>query len=115
MIWAHAGVGRVVHPVPDHLAMLERAIQGTRSLYFDLSWDETAKYITRSAETLDATAALLNRHPDRFLFGSDEVAPTKQATAPFTRGLAYSSGGTLPSETPSVSRTAKPDGASTTP
>ena len=27
-----------------------------------------------------ATAALINRHPDRFLFGTDEVAPTTQAS-----------------------------------
>ncbi len=26
-----------------------------------------------------ATADLINRHPDRFLFGTDEVAPTEQA------------------------------------
>ena len=25
------------------------------------------------------TADLINRHPDRFLFGTDEVAPTEQA------------------------------------
>lgn len=77
IIWAHAGVGRVVHPLPDHLAMLERAIAGAPGpLYFDLSWDETAKYVTASAATIEATAAVLNRHPDRFLFGTDEVAPS---------------------------------------
>ena len=30
------------------------------------------------AETIEATADLINRHPDRFLFGTDEVAPTDQ-------------------------------------
>src|SRR6185436_7232289 len=47
-------------------------------VYVDLSWDETAKYIVSSPETIAATADLINRHPDRFLFGTDEVAPANQ-------------------------------------
>ena len=78
IIWAHAGVGRIVRPVGDHLGMIERALASDSlpNLYIDISWDETAKYITASPETVQATAALINRHPDRFLFGSDVVAPT---------------------------------------
>jgi hypothetical protein len=38
-----------------------------------------AKYVVASETSLQRTAALLERHPDRFLFGSDEVAPTDQA------------------------------------
>lgn len=45
-------------------------------VYVDISWDETAKYITATPETVDATASLIKRYPDRFLFGSDVVAPT---------------------------------------
>ena len=30
-------------------------------------------------ETTQAVADLINRHPDRFLFGTDEVAPTEQS------------------------------------
>jgi hypothetical protein len=80
IIWAHAGVGRIVHPVVDHLGMLERALSQTHesNLLFDLSWDETAKYVDDPAH-VDAVAAVINRHPDRFLFGTDEVAPEKQA------------------------------------
>jgi hypothetical protein len=37
-----------------------------------------AKYITASPEATRITADLLNRYPDRFLFGTDEVAPTSQ-------------------------------------
>ena len=29
-------------------------------------------------ETTQAVAGLINRHPDRFLFGTDEVAPSEQ-------------------------------------
>jgi hypothetical protein len=47
-------------------------------VHFDISWDEVAKYIIASPESLQRTAALIERHPDRFLFGSDEVAPRAQ-------------------------------------
>jgi len=78
IIWAHAGLGRIVRPVKEQLAIMDRAL-GDPSLnhvYIDISWDETAKYITASPEALDATAALINKYPDRFLFGSDVVAPS---------------------------------------
>ncbi len=48
-------------------------------VYFDISWDETAKYLVATPETTQAAADLINRYPDRFLFGTDEVAPTEQA------------------------------------
>jgi predicted TIM-barrel fold metal-dependent hydrolase len=37
-----------------------------------------AKYIVATPETIAATADLINRYPDRFIFGTDEVAPTDQ-------------------------------------
>jgi hypothetical protein len=48
------------------------------NLNFDISWAEVAKYITASPEATRITADLINRYPDRFLFGTDEVAPTNQ-------------------------------------
>jgi hypothetical protein len=41
---------------------------------FDISWDEVAKYAT-SPESIKRVAAMFNKHPDRFLFGTDTVAP----------------------------------------
>jgi predicted TIM-barrel fold metal-dependent hydrolase len=81
VIWAHAGLGRVVRPVPDQLALMERGLANPelKNFYVDLSWDQTAKYIVSSPEAIKATAALINKFPDRFLFGTDEVAPTEQA------------------------------------
>jgi predicted TIM-barrel fold metal-dependent hydrolase len=78
VIWAHVGLGRIVRPVKDQLAMLDRALSNPAlaHVYIDISWDETAKYITASPEAVAATAALINKYPDRFLFGSDVVAPT---------------------------------------
>jgi predicted TIM-barrel fold metal-dependent hydrolase len=80
IIWAHCGVGRIVRPVTQHTGMLESILSdpGMRNVYFDISWDEVAKYIVASPESLQITADLINRYPDRFLFGTDEVAPPNQ-------------------------------------
>ena len=81
VIWAHMGLGRIVRPVTDQLGIMERGLSNPdlKNLYIDLSWDEVAKYVVASPEAVKATADLINRHPDRFLFGTDEVAPTDQA------------------------------------
>ena len=78
VIWAHAGLGRVVHPVADQIGILERMLDdpALAHVYIDISWDETAKYLVATPETVASTAALIERHSDRFLFGSDVVAPT---------------------------------------
>jgi len=87
IIWAHVGLGRVVHPVqtssaatersPAHLAIVESMLTDPALAHvsFDISWDEVAKYVVASPEATARTAAILNRFPDRFLFGSDTVAP----------------------------------------
>jgi Amidohydrolase len=78
VIWAHVGVGRIVRPLEGQADMLERALArpDMKHVYLDISWDETAKYITSSPESVQRVAALINKYPDRFLFGSDVVAPT---------------------------------------
>jgi hypothetical protein len=80
IIWAHTGMGRIVRPVDHHAAVLEAMLKDPAFsyLYFDISWTEVAKYITATPEATKITADLLNRYPDRFLFGTDEVAPTNQ-------------------------------------
>jgi predicted TIM-barrel fold metal-dependent hydrolase len=80
IIWAHAGLGRVVRPVKDQLDIMERGLSNPdlKNLYVDISWDEVAKYIVASPESIKAMADLIVRHPDRFLFGTDEVAPSDQ-------------------------------------
>ena len=78
IIWAHIGLGRIVRPMEEQAAIVEK-ICTDRSLshvYMDISWDEVAKYATETEETVRRTADMLNRYPDRFLFGSDCVAPT---------------------------------------
>jgi hypothetical protein len=80
IVWAHIGLGRVVRPVKDHIGIVERALASPELSHvnFDISWDEVAKYIVASPETIKAVADLINRYPDRFVFGTDEVAPANQ-------------------------------------
>jgi predicted TIM-barrel fold metal-dependent hydrolase len=77
IIWAHCGLGRIVHPVENQIAMLERALADTalKHVYIDLSWTEVAKYLVATPQAVKASADLINKYPDRFLFGTDEVAP----------------------------------------
>jgi hypothetical protein len=82
VIWAHCGLGRVVRPVQDQIGMIDRALSNPElpNLYVDISWDEVAKYLVATPEATQAAADLIERHPDRFLFGTDEVAPKDQAS-----------------------------------
>ena len=77
IIWAHIGLGRIVRPFADQAAMAEVALTDPKlkHVYFDISWDEVAKYATSSPEATKRTAEVINRYPDRFLFGTDVVAP----------------------------------------
>ena len=77
IIWAHTGVGRVIHPVHSHAAVMAEILgdPAFRHVHLDISWDLVARYIVDSEQSLRITADLISRFPDRFLFGSDEVGP----------------------------------------
>jgi hypothetical protein len=80
IIWAHTGMGRVVRPIKNHAANIAAILADPAfsNVYFDISWDQVAKYIVASPEATSITADLINRYPDRFLFGTDEVAPATE-------------------------------------
>jgi len=80
IIWAHTGMGRIVRPVKNHAANIAEILGDPvfAHVYFDISWDEVGKYIVASPEAAQITADLMNRYPDRFLFGTDSVAPQNQ-------------------------------------
>lgn len=80
IIWAHTGMGRVVRPIQNHAANLAAILQDPAFSHvnFDISWDEVAKYIVSSPEAIRIASELMNQYPDRFLFGTDEVAPSNQ-------------------------------------
>jgi hypothetical protein len=82
LIWAHTGLGRTVRPISDHVKMLAALIEDQKlpNLYFDISWKVVADYVTSSDSALTATANLLNRYPDRFLFGTDALSPPDTAS-----------------------------------
>jgi hypothetical protein len=91
IIWAHLGLGRVVHPMqasegatqrgPTQLEMVESLLNdpGLSHVSFDISWDEVAKYAVATPESIARVTTALNRHADRFLFGTDTVAPAGPA------------------------------------
>jgi predicted TIM-barrel fold metal-dependent hydrolase len=91
IIWAHVGLGRIVHPVrvsaeaaertPAHVGIVEAMLSDPafNHLSFDISWDEVAKYAVASPEAIARVAGMLNKYPDRFLFGTDTVAPAGSA------------------------------------
>ncbi len=77
VIWAHTGLGRFVRPAEQHLALLDAMLSDPRydQVVLDISWDEVARYVVRDSATTSAWAALIEKHPTRFLFGTDSVAP----------------------------------------
>jgi len=80
VIWAHTGMGRIVRPIKNHAANLAQILRDPKfnHVNFDISWDEVAKYIVVNPEATRIAADLINRFPNRFLFGTDTVAPASQ-------------------------------------
>ena len=81
IIWAHTGLGRFVGPTADHVDLLRQLLSSDdfSHVSLEISWDEVAKWIVANDATLDAWVKLLQDYPDRFLFGTDTVAPKTQA------------------------------------
>jgi len=70
-----------VHPIEEQGAFVSVMLDDPKlaHLNFDISWNEVAKYLYAGYDTpatIARVAGVINRHPDRFLFGTDEVAPT---------------------------------------
>lgn len=80
IIWAHCGLGRIVSPPKEYTKFLETMLTDPelQHVNFDISWDEVAKYVVHDSSSLAHTVDLFNKFPDRFLFGTDNVAPATQ-------------------------------------
>ena len=81
IIWAHMGLGRLVAPANGYLAQIEAILRDRdfHNVYVDISWDEVAKYFVASPEATKGLVDLIERYPDRFLFGTDAPAPPDQS------------------------------------
>ena len=81
-IWAHIGVGRIVRPAREQSALIEQLLKDPafNHVNFDISWSEVAKYAVATPESTKLVASIMSRYPDRFIFGTDEVAPADQET-----------------------------------
>ena len=77
IIWAHIGMGRIIQPMENQAELVEEMLQDSslNHVCFDISWDEVAKYLMSSDKAIQRTAGVLAGHPDRFVFGTDIVAP----------------------------------------
>ena len=80
IIWAHIGVGRIVRPAKEQGALIDQLLKDPAfdHVNFDISWSEVAKYVVATPESTKHVATLMNRYPNRFIFGTDEVAPADQ-------------------------------------
>ncbi len=97
-IWAHAGTSMEVHRHQQKLDFLlptvSRLLDDYPNLYIDLSWTMLRPYLLNKEGEPDADwLKLVERHPTRFVLGSDVVgrfgslAEGMQAFAPFLDAL----------------------------
>lgn len=78
IIWAHAGgLGRFVNAPDNHVETLRGMLESEEcpKLYIDLSWTVVADKLTVDECTTEKWRALIEEFPDRFIFGSDTLAP----------------------------------------
>ena len=100
IIWAHIGLGRIVHPVQvvggsggtqshagrDRRGDARRSGVQPRELRHLVGRSRQVRRRHRRSRSR-ASPTMLNRYPDRFLFGTDTVAPA--GPAPYLRGVRH--------------------------
>lgn len=72
IIWAHVGVSRRVE-IPNLVEIAQAMLSDNANLYYDVSWVVYDDYIKKDAESMREWSALFEKHPDRFLVGTDKV------------------------------------------
>ena len=81
IIWAHGGgLGRFVNAPAGHTATLRQLLEDSRMkhIHIDLSWSVVADQLTKSPEVQAEWVSLITAHSERFLFGSDALAPANE-------------------------------------
>jgi len=80
MVWAHfMGNGRGVRPYPEHWRYVDDLLGDPdfRHVSIDISWGSViAGGVLDTPEHVKMTADLIRKYPDRFLYGSDQLATT---------------------------------------
>jgi hypothetical protein len=79
IIWAHAGLGRTVKPSAEYFRVLNEFLSDAelKHVKIDLSWDVVSKHMINNK---DQWIHLIKSHPNRFLYGSDAIAPEGKLT-----------------------------------
>ena len=71
-IWAHVGVSRNLR-IPSLLHHADRLLKSCDNLWFDLSWVVFEENVAPGGKLDRSWCALIERHPDRFMIGTDKV------------------------------------------
>lgn len=72
IIWAHVGISRRVE-ISNLTELTDKLLRNNANLYFDISWVVYDDYINKNEESLKEWAALIEKHPTRFMIGTDKV------------------------------------------
>jgi hypothetical protein len=75
IIWAHCGLGRYVTFDDKYIPLLDQLLATCPNVKVDIAWDEVAKYIVKNSQTIHDWSTIVCKYPDRFLYGSDLIAP----------------------------------------
>lgn len=76
IVWAHAGgLGRFVNAPDGHVRSLRALLTANPRLHVDISWTVVADKVVGDTVGLNEWKSLIQDFPDRFLFGSDTLAP----------------------------------------
>jgi hypothetical protein len=79
IVWAHAGgLGRFITEPGDHTNELQQMFDANPNLKVDISWSQVASQLVKPG-AIDRWAAMIEKNPDRFLIGSDALAPADPA------------------------------------
>ncbi|CAL1160214.1 unnamed protein product [Cladocopium goreaui] len=99
IIWVHmAGISKQLDPklsllqrpvfIQQHVKLIHDRLNQYPNLYIDLSWDVLYDSIYHDSEEEKPYIELINKHPTRFLSGSDHVAAAAKTESSYRNELA---------------------------
>ncbi|MGL4576788.1 MAG: amidohydrolase family protein [Burkholderiaceae bacterium] len=86
IVWAHAGLGYTVQPVPKYVDWLQEVLDAAPNVKIDISWDTIHPYIRSD---VNEWARFIVRNQDRVLFGSDTIATAQNLNSAHSRRDVY--------------------------